>query len=201
MVRERTRSDRPNAPNANAAAWLASVVNEATNGNDRAPGPSAFPPPEPPQLPAFEGDFEPTKDVGWQRLWLSMQRTDWSSLVLVPAAADFNTFRSARALAAVGWHHLGAPVDAFNATVLELSGLTGGLKDLARRGSLGRRSIIALPSVLDNPIALAIARSADAALVCLRLGDSIRDAERTVDEIGVATVLGTTIVRGRKESR
>lgn len=166
------------------------------------PAPYVVPPPAyPAQLPAFEGDFDPTRDVAWQRIWLALERTEWCSLALVPAAEGFDLYRSARALAVVGGHHLRRPVDAFDATVLELGGLANGLRDLALRGAHGRRSIVALPSVLTNPIALAIARSADATLVCLRLGDRIDDAAQTISEIGPSTVVGTVLIHRRDPSR
>jgi hypothetical protein len=187
----RARSERrpiPRAiPRVDVAESLAQVV-----------APYAVPPPvDAPQLPAFEGDFDPVRDIAWQRIWLALERTEWSSLALVPVADDFNVYRSARALAAVGGHHLRRPVDAFNATVVELGGLAHGLRDLALRGTLGRRSIIALPSILTDPIALAIARAADVCLVCLRLGDRIDDAAKTIEEIGVERVVGTVLVHRR----
>lgn len=144
---------------------------------------------------------DPKRDVQWQRLWLATLRREWLRLVIVPAAPETDTLRVARTLAAVGREHIGKPVDLVDATELELGSLTNGLEDLARRAEAGRRTIVALPSVLTNPIALTIAQSCEASLVCVRLGDPIDAAMKTIEELGVDHVLGTFVVHPRARAK
>jgi hypothetical protein len=70
----------------------------ATNGAEPAEGPRA-------------GDF--------QRLWFALERSAWSSLVLVPADAEGSTEEIARTLAEVGKRLSDVPVTAVVASALE----------------------------------------------------------------------------------
>lgn len=58
------------------------------------------------------------------------------------------------------------------------------------------RVIIAVQPVVCEPLAVAIAHAADAAVLCVRMGDSrMRAARRTVELIGADRVLGAFLVR------
>jgi hypothetical protein len=60
--------------------------------------------------------------------------------------------------------------------------------------------LIALGPVLERPASLALAQAADAAILCLVLGDgSIAEATRTIEEIGRERFLGSVILRARKD--
>ncbi len=62
---------------------------------------------------------------------------------------------------------------------------------------------IALRSILENPTAVPMARSADAVLLCVGLGTTdIKTAEQTIAEIGRDRVIGAIVVRrGRGEPK
>ncbi len=145
-------------------------------------------------LASYEGPFDPSNDVRWQRLWLALQRAKWRTLALVPAAPSVSAFEVARALAWVGRQHLDRPVDVLDASQTELSGLEGMLGELRRRRDDEWLTVVSVAPVADSPVGLAIAQLVDATVLVVRLGDRIVDAQRTIDDLGVETCLGSVLV-------
>lgn len=140
--------------------------------------------------------------VDWQRLWLAAQRTAWKTLALIPIGEGLATPRLAAALAEVGRRHLGGTVVALDATKVSLSTLRSELSALTESARCAERAIVALPPLLGSPACLEIARAADAALLCIELGSSAAaEAEQILEEVGRLRVIGSVIVRRRKESR
>lgn len=152
-------------------------------------------------ITALAGPSDVTGAVDWQRLWLAAQRATWTSLALVPVGATVATPRLAAALAEVGREHLGGTVVACDLTTVSLSSLKSELHALAERARCAERAVLALPPLHGSPAGLALARAADAVILCVTLGDSsITEAEQTLADIGPDRVLGSVIVRPRKET-
>jgi len=145
--------------------------------------------------PSWEGALDHVRQSAWQRLWLEVQRRPWTVLAVVPASPHRSTLRAACALGAVGWYHLARRVDVVDASTLDLMHLEDGLEDLARRRESRNKTIIAVDSVVASPTSLAITRACDLALMCVRIGDSIADAERTIEDIGVDRFVGCFLLR------
>ena len=188
--------DRGPRPAAVWNHWLSSV------GERAAQTPVTRPPPEP-EAPEAE-EAPPDEDANlvqssaldWQRLWLATQRRTWHSLAVIPAGGGVATPRIARALAAVGSCHLGARIKLVDATTIRLAELGACLRGLADPKERPARVILALGSVLENPPSLAVAQAADAAILCLMLGEStLAEAERTIEEVGRARFVGSLILR------
>ena len=139
--------------------------------------------------------FDPTSAVAWERLWLATQRRPWRSLAVIPAGAGVQTSRIARALVGVGSSHLGPSIQIADATTITLAGLEACLRACLEPREDIQRVLIALGPVLENPASLALAQAADAAILCLVLGESsISDAERTIEEVGRARFVGSMIL-------
>jgi hypothetical protein len=154
---------------------------------------SSMPPPHV-ERPKPVGAFDPALDVAWQRLWLATRRKAWTTLAIVPASGELSALPTARALASVGWYHLDRPVDVLDATETDLSALQEVLDDLARRRSARRITIVAVGPAGSSPVSAGIARAVDAALLALKLGDRVADAERALEDIGAEHFLGSVLV-------
>jgi hypothetical protein len=84
-------------------------------------------------------------------------------------------------------------IDATGAEPGAVGEILAGAGDAVARGA---QVIIALDSPLTNPAAIPIARSADAALLTVRLGGSkITAARQTIESIGRECFIGTVALR------
>jgi hypothetical protein len=141
-------------------------------------------------------------EVGLSRLWLATQRRPWSSLALVPIGADVPTPRLAAALAEVGRKHHGGVIVVRDATALALAGLMAELAAIGEHARFAARAVIALPPLSGSPAGLALAKAADAVILCVALEkSSAAEAEQVLEDIGRESVLGSVILRERKEQR
>lgn len=134
----------------------------------------------------------------WQRLWLATQRAEWRSLALVPAGAmpPRFTLEIALALAYTGSLHLGEPIRMADATSVPLTHLKQFVGELEALRRAGDRLVVALGPVRDSATAVAIAQSADQALLCVPLEVSkVADAKRTISEVGQRRFLGSAVFR------
>jgi hypothetical protein len=175
--------------------WLTSIGGRARRESVRTP------PPDSDAISSASDSaedvaFDPTSAIAWQRLWLATQRRPWRSLAVIPAGTGAKTPRIARALAGVGSSHLGLSIRVTDATAITLAGLEACLNAwIEPRDSL-RRVLLALGPVLEDPASLALAQAADAAILCLVLGESsISEAERTIEEVGRARFVGSMILK------
>ncbi|MGH7436964.1 MAG: hypothetical protein ACRENE_14925 [Polyangiaceae bacterium] len=135
-------------------------------------------------------------DIELQRLWLAARRRDWRSLAVIAASPTADTLPIAELLASLAWSYRGQP-----SSVMDLRDLSLRLAEYHQRqveALLARGSIvvIALRSIHENPTAAAVARAADATLLCVDIGHSLlRVAEQTIAEVGRERVLGAVVVR------
>lgn len=191
-------------------SWLLTL-----NGRT-APGPSLptqRPPPLPREPARHQGStptvseevyarstvFDAATAIQWQKLWLATQRRPWRSLAVVPVGGGIATPRVARALAEVGSAHLGPGMMVTDATNVTLEWLQASMESWTKSQGRIDRMLIALGPVLERPASLAIARAADASILCLVLGEgSISEATRTIEEVGRDRFLGSVILRPRK---
>ena len=148
-----------------------------------------------------EPALEAPDTVALQHVWLAAQRRPWASLALIPIGVEAPAKRLAAALAAIGEPYLGAAVVVHDATAVSLATLQAELGAMTARAGRAGRAIVALPPLLGCPAGLALARAADAVIVCVALGSSaIAEAEQILDEVGRERVLGS-VVFTQKEKR
>jgi hypothetical protein len=154
----------------------------------------------------FKPEESPTEDAAWagipslslQQLWFSVQRRDWSTLVVVPADRDISVMDFGRPLHEVGRLAMGEKlrlVDARDvkltrtaALILEMS---AGGPSRGQGGQTGDRVLVLIESVLSHPSGVPVALAADAALLCVEMGKtSIAAARETMRIVGPQRFLG-----------
>jgi hypothetical protein len=138
-------------------------------------------------------------DPDWQRLWLTLSRMPWQTLALIPAdegaPADF-TLSLAVVLSRTGMSHVGAPILVADGTQVPLDQLNAFTADLRACRDGGERVIIALSHAAENPTSPAIAKDADAVVLCLMLGKMRSSAaKKTIRAIGASKFVGSVIIR------
>src|SRR5262245_58645276 len=150
-------------------------------------------------LAVREKPIELWRDPEWQRLWLSLQARPWMSLALVPASqggpADLS-LTVAVTLARTGMMHLGKPIQVAAGIHIPLGHLSSFGTEVERCKAAGERIILALAPVTDSPVAISLAQSCDAALLCIMMEEmSWGAARKTVSKIGASRFLGSVVFR------
>jgi hypothetical protein len=148
---------------------------------------------------------EPLTSPELQRLWFSTLRRRWSSLAVIPAQDRTSAVSIASGLAAVGGNHGGRPVTLFTPGEADLATVERLVKNAAAKGAAGAspdgpgesaRLVVALDPILSNPQGMGIALSADAALLCITLGEtSIASARKTIELVGRERFIGCVVFR------
>ena len=135
----------------------------------------------------------------FQELWLALARTPWKSLALVPVDPDGSSAEVAAGLADAGSQLSDGQVVVVAADPLDSSPSSN--KALAsrvasmRQGRGASQLLVALAPVIVQPLGAVIARRADAAVLCVRLGRSrLADTRRTIALIGEERVAGAIVV-------
>jgi hypothetical protein len=137
-------------------------------------------------------------DVASQLLWLATQQRLWRSLAVVGASNGVPTIEVASMFAKLAWWYRGQPSSVADFRDLSLRLAEYQLRDVAEQLAQEPVTIvIALRSMFENPTVVPVARTVDAAVLCVRLGDTrIASARQTVAAIGREKFLGTIVVRG-----
>jgi hypothetical protein len=142
----------------------------------------------------------PEAEVELQNLWLALQKKTWRVLAVVPAMRDLASFDVASAIAEVAWQYRSEPT-----VVLDLRDITLRLvdyhkKEIDEHVQRGECVIIALSSILHNPTTISLTKSADTAILVVRLGETpMKAALRTVEEIGPEKFTGTILSRKKPQ--
>ncbi len=139
-------------------------------------------------------------------LWVQL-RSDWSSLVILPAEPGFSTSGFARALYQVGTRFSIHPIEFLEGKEMDLEAST---HLIARLGALGKmngpagdesfqssswslpitRTIVALECPLANPLVVPISLAADGIVLCVRRGrDRIVSVRDTIAAVGPERIL------------
>jgi hypothetical protein len=141
---------------------------------------------------------EPAREI--LELWLALSRRPWSSVVLVPADRGGSAGAAAAALAEVGQRLLHQPIGTASAERLDYDGATALVDRLvalgaaaARPGAPGRL-VLAIPSVVSEPLGVTVARKADLVVLCVRMGRTrVADAQRTIELLGRDRLAGCLV--------
>jgi hypothetical protein len=137
-------------------------------------------------------------DNEWQRVWFAAGQRDWSSLVLVPTDAGADVVRVAENLVTTGQIHAERPVSVVNATGVPLEGVQQIIDSIATIAARDERAIVPVDPIADNPASIAILRACSAAILVVRLGDSLLSvAENTTEIVGRERFLGSVVVDSR----
>jgi hypothetical protein len=141
------------------------------------------------------------QQIDFQGLWFTLARKRWNSLVLVPADEGDSAAGIATALADVGRRLRNTPV-----TFLVMAGsidyASAGRFVAAVAGNSGQdaggppssRVIVAVPSVISEPLALAVTDAADAVALYVRKGSTrLKAASRTIELVGRDRIVGCVL--------
>jgi hypothetical protein len=137
-------------------------------------------------------------DVASQLLWLATQRRPWRSLAIVAASEGAPTMAVANMLARLAWWYRGEPSSVADFRDLSLRLVEYQLGDVASQLERAPGTIvIALRSISENPTVVPVARTVDAALLCVQIGvTKINPSRKAVEAIGRGKFLGTIVVAG-----
>jgi hypothetical protein len=130
-----------------------------------------------------------------QELWIATQKREWRSLALLGAGEGIPTLATANLLARISWSYSGTPSAVFDLRDVSLRLLEHQLQNVQLQVQNGERVFIALRSIAENPTAIALARAADAVLLCVSLGKTkVKLAKKTVQDVGRERFLGSIVV-------
>jgi len=141
-------------------------------------------------------------ELSRQQLWFSLQRFDWSSVVLLPADPDTSAFELARALHEVGRLTMGERLRLLDGRGLEISATAPMILDMSGAGPVrpagiewSEKVLVVVDSVVSNPSSIPIALAADAVVLCLALGKtSLAAARETMKLVGPQRFIGCITV-------
>jgi hypothetical protein len=141
-------------------------------------------------------------DVRLQNLWLGIERREWRSLAVVGTTRSVATLEIAELLAQLAWRYRGQPSGVCDLRDLTMRLIEVGVQEMRTQMEAGTRLVVALRSIFENPAAAAVAKEADAVLLCVALGEtSLKAAEETIAAVGRERVLGCVILRQRAKKR
>ena len=140
----------------------------------------------------------PVPGRDWQQLWFAALQLPWSSLAIVPAQPNLSALAAARALVAVGRLYHQCPVHLIEAEATEPAATGFVISSVKNRVAAGERVVMAVDSPLSNPVAIPIARAADAALLLVPLGRTrLMLARHTIDSVGREQFIGSIAVESQ----
>jgi len=149
---------------------------------------------QPQESPAEGPAWAGIPSLSMQQLWFSLQRREWSSLVIIPADRDMSVMDFGRPLYEVGRLALGEKLRLVDARDIKLTRTAGLILEMMGGGPTrvsGGRTLVMIESVLSHPSGIPVALAADAALLCVELGrTSIAAARETLRIVGAQRFLG-----------
>jgi hypothetical protein len=137
------------------------------------------------------------QDNEWQRIWFSIRQQGWTSLALVPSHPGIDVVQVAETLAATGRLQGEHPVHVVNGTGAQLENVQQVLESVATGTDRGDWVIVPVDAIAENPSAIALVQGTSAALLVLRLGESLlASAQGTLEAIGRKRFLGSVVLDG-----
>ncbi len=137
-----------------------------------------------------------------QRIWLGTQLRDWRTLAIVPADEALSSYEVASLIMALGLHH-GEPIGLADLRDVGLNRVRASLEVVDVHVERGERVVLATSAISTNLATIALARAADAAVLCVSFGTtSLALAQETIDQIGKDHFLGSVLLhQSAKKSR
>lgn len=129
-----------------------------------------------------------------QRIWLGTQLREWRTLAIVPADEGLSAYEVASLIMALGLHH-GEPIGVADLRDVGLNRVRASLEVVDVHVGRGERVVLATSAITSNLATIALARAADAAVLCVSLGStSLAVARETIDQIGKEHFLGSVLL-------
>jgi hypothetical protein len=138
----------------------------------------------------------------WQRIWISTRQTNWSSLAIIPSDASVEVGGVAETLAETGRLYGERPVSLLNAKGTQLENIRQLLDTLNTMTGHGDWVIVEVDPIAENPSSVPIIQATSAALLVVRLGESLLSSARSaIEVIGRAQFLGSIVLHGQGPRR
>lgn len=129
-----------------------------------------------------------------QRIWLGTQLKDWRTLAIVPADEQLSTYEVASLIMALGLHN-GEPIGVADLRDVGLNRVRASMEVVEVHVGRGERVVLATSAITTNLATIALARAADAAVLCVSFGStSLALARETIDQIGKEHFLGSVLL-------
>jgi len=143
-----------------------------------------------------QGGNPPVENVAqWERLWVQLLATSWSSLGITPVDASIDPNRVGVALLGVGTSHQGARVQYVDARKAGLGDVQAITNQIAALAAVGHRVIVAVDAVTQNPASVQILRATSGILLVVRARESkLEMARKTLEAIGNDRILGSVFL-------
>jgi hypothetical protein len=140
--------------------------------------------------------------VSLQQLWFTLQREEWSSLVVMPAGPETSALDVARTLHELGKLTMGERLRLLDARGVPLSGtapfileMTGSSPVRPAQDARSERVLVVVDWVMAEPSGIPIALAADAVLLCVQLGKTtFASARHVIELIGAQRFMGCITV-------
>lgn len=137
-----------------------------------------------------------------QQLWFSIQRFDWSSLVLLPADPETSALELGQALHEVGRLTMGERLRLLDGRGIKLPATAPMILDMSGATPVrsagtewSERVLVVVDSVVSHPSSIPIALAADAVVLCLTLGKTpLATARETMKLVGAQRFIGCITV-------
>ena len=147
--------------------------------------------------------------LSMQQLWFSLQKLQWSSLLILPAGPDWSSLDFGRPLYQVARLAMGPRVRLLDARGVKLTrtaplilDMTGASPDRASGSESGERVLVLLDSVLSHPSGVPVGLAADAAILCIELGKTtLAHAQETLRLVGAQRFVGCVTLAPVKPQR
>lgn len=137
--------------------------------------------------------------VDWQRLWFATRQQPWTSLAIIPSDSGVDAKEVAESLVATGQIHGERPVSLLNALSAQLGDVQRIVDTIASVTSRGEWIIVPVDPISDNPTTIPIVRSTTAALLVVRLGQSLLTSSRTaLEAIGRDRFIGSIVLSEKR---
>ena len=129
-----------------------------------------------------------------QRIWLGTQLREWRTLAIVPADEELSSYEVASLLMALGLHY-GEPIGVADLRNVGLNHVRTSLELVDMHVDRGERVVLATSAITQNLATIALARAADAAVLCVSFGStSLAVARETINQIGKEHFLGSVLL-------
>lgn len=134
-----------------------------------------------------------------RRLWVSVLKHEWSTLLIVPASSGLAASELGKALTSVATRALGTAPLFVDVTGADLAVATHAAQQL-RESPPTLKRIVVCDAPWENEAAVAAALACDAAVIGVRLGRTTSDELRkTVRDISPVPVIGSVLLEGSDE--
>jgi hypothetical protein len=136
-----------------------------------------------------------SSDNEWQRIWFSIRQQGWTSLALVPSHSAIQVTKVAESLADTARVQAERPVTVIDAIGIQLENVESTVHAIGDAAAGGDWVIVAVDAIADNPAAIAVVQACSAALLIVRLGESLlASAHGTLDAVGRERFLGSVVL-------